>query len=179
MSASIPVVSPIDGAIWHVQSATTPQAIESSLVRGQAALRSWKMVPVEDKISLIERFVCAMESKISDYSEALCHQMGRPISQCPGEIRGLAERARAMNSLALRSLSDIEPEPQDGFKRFIRREPLGLVLVLAPHAPKKPASLRPLKPRKPLREKCPREVSERSVGEKCRGEVSEISVFQK
>ena len=37
-----------------------------------------------------------------------------------------------MMAIAADALADIELEPKPGFQRFIRREPLGVVLVLAP-----------------------------------------------
>src|SRR5258708_1907095 len=37
-----------------------------------------------------------------------------------------------MISIAEKSLADVQPDPKSGFTRFIRREPLGVVLVLAP-----------------------------------------------
>ena len=58
--------------------------------------------------------------------------MGRPIGQSPGEIRGLEERARYMLAAAPRALADRWPEAKPGFTRFVRREPLGLVFVIAP-----------------------------------------------
>ena len=59
-------------------------------------------------------------------------QMGRPIRYTPGELKGFAQRGRAMIALAPEALSDIVPPAQQGFRRYIRREPLGVVLVLAP-----------------------------------------------
>jgi acyl-CoA reductase-like NAD-dependent aldehyde dehydrogenase len=58
--------------------------------------------------------------------------MGRPVSQCPGEVGGFEERARHMIATAPQSLEDIAVEPKAGFTRFIRREPLGVVFVMAP-----------------------------------------------
>jgi acyl-CoA reductase-like NAD-dependent aldehyde dehydrogenase len=58
--------------------------------------------------------------------------MGRPVSQSPGEVRGFEERARHMVSIAPQALAQIDAGPKDNFRRFIRREPLGVVLVLAP-----------------------------------------------
>ena len=58
--------------------------------------------------------------------------MGRPISQAPGEIAGFEERARHMIEIADSALADLKPEEKDGFIRFIRREPLGVVFVVAP-----------------------------------------------
>ena len=58
--------------------------------------------------------------------------MGRPISQAPGEVAGFEERARHMIEIADSALADLKPTEKDGFTRFIRREPLGVVFVVAP-----------------------------------------------
>jgi len=51
----------------------------------------------------------------------------RPIKYSPSEVNGTEERARYMISVAEESLKDIELTDSDkpGFKRFIRKEPLG------------------------------------------------------
>lgn len=65
--------------------------------------------------------------------EELTWQIGRPIAYSPNEIRrGFQERVNYMAGIAERELADIALEPKENFQRFIRREPLGVVLVLAP-----------------------------------------------
>jgi acyl-CoA reductase-like NAD-dependent aldehyde dehydrogenase len=65
--------------------------------------------------------------------EELTWQIGRPIAQSPGEIRrGFHERVKYMSGIAEETLADLAVEKKAGFQRFIRREPLGVVLVLAP-----------------------------------------------
>lgn len=61
-------------------------------------------------------------------------QMGRPVSQCPGEVRGLLERSNCMLDIAATSLADVSLADTDkpGFKRYIKRVPLGVVFVIAP-----------------------------------------------
>jgi acyl-CoA reductase-like NAD-dependent aldehyde dehydrogenase len=71
-------------------------------------------------------------SKRDELAAEITWQMGRPIAQSPGEIRGLEERARYMLEVAPRALADRMSEPKTGFTRFIRHEPLGLVFVIAP-----------------------------------------------
>lgn len=62
--------------------------------------------------------------------EELTRQMGRPIAYAPNEIRrGFQERALHMASIAEQALADISIERNT---RFMRREPLGVVLVVAP-----------------------------------------------
>jgi len=58
--------------------------------------------------------------------------MGRPIKYAAGEVSGLEERARYMIDIAGQELADMPLENKAGFRRFIRRQPLGVVLTLAP-----------------------------------------------
>jgi acyl-CoA reductase-like NAD-dependent aldehyde dehydrogenase len=74
-----------------------------------------------------------MISKADDIALELSWQMGRPIQYTPFEIkRGFAERSSYMISIAEKALADIAVEPKEGFTRFIRREPLGVVFTVAP-----------------------------------------------
>ena len=52
----------------------------------------------------------------------------------PGEVRGTLDRADYMLSIAEKSLKDVPLTDTDkpGFRRYIRRDPLGVVLVVAP-----------------------------------------------
>ena len=58
----------------------------------------------------------------------------RPVSQVPGEVRGTLDRANYMLSIAETALADVTLEDTDkpGFRRFIKRTPMGVVLVIAP-----------------------------------------------
>jgi len=59
--------------------------------------------------------------------------MGRPVTHSPLELtRGFAERATWLAGAAAGALADIEVEPREGCRRFIRHEPVGVVLVVAP-----------------------------------------------
>ncbi|KAF8630244.1 hypothetical protein AX15_003041 [Amanita polypyramis BW_CC] len=61
-------------------------------------------------------------------------EMGRPISQNLGEIKGFSERTDYMLSIAPSCLADVSLKDTDkpGFRRFIKRVPLGVVLVITP-----------------------------------------------
>src|SRR5690606_34686889 len=61
----------------------------------------------------------------------LAWQMGRPV-RYGGERRGVEERARHMIAIAEEALAPSPRPPRDGFERWIAREPLGTVMVIAP-----------------------------------------------
>ena len=81
---------------------------------------------------ILDRFCDAFESHRDAIAEELTWQMGRPIRYAPSEVRGSLERARHMIAIAPEALADIDVGPKAGFHRFIRREPLGVVFVVAP-----------------------------------------------
>ncbi|TMA31392.1 MAG: aldehyde dehydrogenase family protein, partial [Deltaproteobacteria bacterium] len=47
-------------------------------------------------------------------------------------LRGFEDRARHMIGIAPEALADVRPAAKSGFTRFVRREPLGVVLTVAP-----------------------------------------------
>jgi len=125
-------VSPVDGRIVAERPLADHAAIGAALNRARTAQRSWRATPVAERQAVLSRAVDAFVADTAAIAEELTLQMGRPLSQSPGEVRGFEERARAMIGIAPEALADIDPGPKDGFTRFIRREPLGVVFVLAP-----------------------------------------------
>ena len=89
-------------------------------------------MPIDERRAIIDAATDAFVAKKAEVSEEISWQMGRPVSQAPGEVGGFEERARHMAASASAALADVVPEPKEGFTRFIRREPLGVVFVIAP-----------------------------------------------
>ena len=70
--------------------------------------------PLEQRLALLGRAVDALAAERDALAAEITWQMGRPIAQSPGEIRGLEERARYMLAIAPRALADRHPEAQAG-----------------------------------------------------------------
>jgi acyl-CoA reductase-like NAD-dependent aldehyde dehydrogenase len=126
-------ISPVDGRIYVERELAGPEALGEALARAARAQRAWAKTPLEERLAIVERMVEVMLGAVGAVAEELTWQMGRPIRYSPKEITGgFAERARYMARIAPVALQDIPAEALPGFTRFIRREPLGVVLVLAP-----------------------------------------------
>src|SRR3989442_3502140 len=126
-------ISPIDGSVCAEYELASGAEIEAALDRAVRGQRRWKTVPVSERAATCRRAVELMVARADRLATELTWQMGRPITQSPFEIRrGFQERARYMIDIAEGALADLVLDPKDGFRRFIRREPLGVVLVLAP-----------------------------------------------
>jgi acyl-CoA reductase-like NAD-dependent aldehyde dehydrogenase len=126
-------ISPVDGSVCAEFELASPAEIDAALERAAHAQRGWKRVPIGERAAICRRAVDLMVARTDQLATELTRQMGRPIVHTPLEIRrGFHERASYMIDIAEGALADISIEPKEGFRRFIRREPLGVVLVIAP-----------------------------------------------
>jgi acyl-CoA reductase-like NAD-dependent aldehyde dehydrogenase len=127
------IVSPVDGSVLAERTLADAARIEAVLAAAHAARRGWIAVPVERRAAMVEAMVRHLESQVGEIAVELTRQMGRPVRYTPNEItRGFQERARHMASIAPTGLAQIQVPHIEGFTKFIRREPVGTVLVVAP-----------------------------------------------
>ena len=124
-------ISPVDGRVYVERAFATAAGIERALTLAVTAQQAWRRVPTPERMRIASRFADAFEKRRDRIAEEITWQMGRPLSAAPGEVRGTLERARHMISIASASLADIDVGPKAGFTRFVRREPLGVVLTIA------------------------------------------------
>jgi acyl-CoA reductase-like NAD-dependent aldehyde dehydrogenase len=126
-------VTPIDGSVVVERPLASDAEIEAALVLAADAQRRWALVPVAERAATCTRAVEWCVTRANELGAELTWQMGRPIAHSPFELRrGFQERGKYMAEIAASALADIEVEKSENFHRFIRRQPLGIVLVLAP-----------------------------------------------
>ncbi len=131
MTDTVKIYSPIDGRVYAERPVASGAEIETAVARAKAARKAWGEVTVRERAKFLEHFVDALLSKNDEIVPELAWQMGRPV-RFGGERKGVEERSRHMISIAEASLAPSERPARDGFKRWISREPLGTVMVIAP-----------------------------------------------
>ncbi|KAH9917772.1 Aldehyde/histidinol dehydrogenase [Fomitopsis serialis] len=109
-------------------------ALNNVIERSEVAQKQWARVPLKERIAIATKFMDEFKAMGEEISLELTVQMGRPVSQVPGEVRGTLDRAAYMLSIAESSLADVSLADTDkpGFRRYIKRAPMGVVLVIAP-----------------------------------------------
>lgn len=132
MTATLRTISPIDGSVYVERATADDAAVDAALDRAVAAQRAWRSVPVAERQAILRRSVDYFAANRQAVVEELAWQMGRPVAQGGGEIGGLTERTLHMIDIAPAALADHQPMPKDGFTRFVRREPVGVVAIIAP-----------------------------------------------
>jgi acyl-CoA reductase-like NAD-dependent aldehyde dehydrogenase len=125
-------VSPIDGRVVAERLLAGVAELRTALAAARDAQASWRSCPVRERVAVVERFCQAMLSRRTEIARELTLQMGRPVRYTPLEVDRLCERARHMAEIAEEALAPLALPPKDALRRFIRREPVGTVLTIAP-----------------------------------------------
>ena len=131
MTETVKIVSPVDGRVYAERQTAGGAEIDAAVTRAKAARRGWGEITVAERAKIMTHFVDALLSMNDEIVPELAWQMGRPI-RFGGEKRGVEERSRHMIEIAAESLAPVEKTDKEGFTRFITREPLGTMMVIAP-----------------------------------------------
>jgi acyl-CoA reductase-like NAD-dependent aldehyde dehydrogenase len=124
-------VSPVDGRVYVERPLATSEEINEALSKARHAFVEWRNTPIAERTSILTRFCDEFESRRDKIAEEITWQMGRPARYAPNEVRGTLERARHMIAIAPQALEDLDVGPRENFRRFVRREPLGVVFTVA------------------------------------------------
>ena len=131
MSERVKIISPVDGSVYAERPVARDADIEAAVSSARAALPAWKAVPVAERGRYILAFLDALLGMNDDIAVELAWQMGRPV-RYGGEKGGVEERTRAIVAMAEEMLRPYYPPEKVGFRRYIARDPVGVVMVIAP-----------------------------------------------
>ena len=125
-------ITPIDNSTYVEREYASSDNIENTINLSKKYFAQWKNTSLSERKKIISLFVDSFLKNSSEIEDQLCRQMGRPISQCSGEMRGFEERARYMIEKSDQALKNITSKKDDEFDNFISKEPLGTIFIIAP-----------------------------------------------
>lgn len=94
------------------------------------AFQSFRKTSLKERQEIVKKFIKILSKHESELAEELTVQMGRPINFGGKEIQTAVKRAEYLLKISDEALKDTDGEPEKGFKRFIRKVPVGPVLIL-------------------------------------------------
>jgi len=131
MAESVKIISPIDGSVYAERPVARDADIDAAIALARGALPEWRLTPVAERGRYMLAFLDALLAVNDAITTELAWQMGRPV-RYGGEKGAAEERTRAMVAMAEEALRPYSPPEKAGFRRYIAREPVGIVLVIAP-----------------------------------------------
>ncbi len=122
------LVNPATEETFRTLEMTSEAELGAILERMRAAQKKWREVSVNERVEICRGFVDAFRSMRETVALDITRQMGKPLVQARREVDTMLDRADTMLRLAPAGLEDETLEPKPGLRRFIRHEPLGIVL---------------------------------------------------
>jgi acyl-CoA reductase-like NAD-dependent aldehyde dehydrogenase len=92
----------------------------------------WAGKSLDDRIKVVNEFIDAFQSNSENIAQDISGMMGKPVAHARGEVKGAITRAKVMMELAPAALQPRTPPLIEGFHRKLVREPVGVVLTIAP-----------------------------------------------
>lgn len=129
---TVKIKSPIDGSVYAERPVATDQQVNAAVERARGAQADWARVPIAERGRYVLAFLEALLAMNDEIVPELAWQMGRPV-RYGGEKGGVEERTRYMVEIAERALAPVwASDEKPGFRRYVKKEPLGVVMVIAP-----------------------------------------------
>ncbi|MCJ1358207.1 MAG: hypothetical protein MMC33_008206 [Icmadophila ericetorum] len=98
--------------------------------KAELAFSTFKTTSLRERQQIINKALDLLLAKQDVLAKELTEQMGRPIAYTAKEIVTAVARGRYLVKVSEEALEDTPGEPEQGFKRFIRKVPVGPVLIL-------------------------------------------------
>lgn len=94
------------------------------------AFNAFRLTSLEERQVIVKTALNLILDRKDVLARELTEQMGRPIAYTAKEITTAVTRGEYLLKISSDSLKDTQGEPEKGFKRYIRKAPIGPVLVL-------------------------------------------------
>ncbi|MGE3365863.1 MAG: aldehyde dehydrogenase family protein [Rhizobiaceae bacterium] len=132
MTETIKLKSPVDGSIYVERPVATDAQVSKAVETARAAQPGWAALSVAERckymLAMLENLIAMSDEIVPE----LAHMMGRPV-RYGGEFGGVKERTTYMVEIAEQALKPVmASNPKDGFRRYVKKDPLGVVMVIAP-----------------------------------------------
>ena len=128
----ITTISPTTNEPILTRNGISPSDLDDLPRVAAEAFKTWRETSLTDRQIIVKKFLKLLADKKDDLGEEITVQMGRPISYTGVEVTTAVKRGDYLVKISEDTLKDTDGEAEKGFKRFIRKVPVGPVLVIFP-----------------------------------------------
>ncbi|KAL7271935.1 hypothetical protein RUND412_005279 [Rhizina undulata] len=130
-SENLTTISPITNQPILTRQGLSESEIPTLVARSKEAFSSFKKeYPLAKRQEIVKRALEILASRADELAKEITEQMGRPIAYTAKEVATAILRSEYLLKVSDEVLKDSPGESQEGFRRWIRKEPLGPILVI-------------------------------------------------
>lgn len=127
---TITTISPTTDEPILTRAGISAQDLERLPEVATAAFHSWRKTALKERQDIVKKALKIISDKQDELANELTVQMGRPIAYTAKEVTTAVKRAEYLLKISEDTLKDTPGEAEKGFKRFIRKVPVGPVLII-------------------------------------------------
>ncbi|RAH51102.1 Aldedh-domain-containing protein [Aspergillus brunneoviolaceus CBS 621.78] len=129
MTNQIRTLSPSTNKVIFEHPGTSLEEAQKIVQASQDAFRTYKKTTLAQRKEIVVKALDLIVADRDTLAAELTTQMGRPIAYTGKEIDTFRKRADYLLNIAEESLKNLPGTPENGFRRFIKKEPVGPVLI--------------------------------------------------
>lgn len=132
----ISTISPATNEPVVTRTGVSSEELRQIPENAQVAFRSFSQsTTLGQRQKIVERALDILEKKQDELAREVTEQMGRPIAYSGVEVATAIKRSRYLTRISSSVLGEegiVPGEEEKGFRRYIKRFPVGVVLVIFP-----------------------------------------------
>ena len=115
-----------------VYSEATPTQVAEAVACAREALPDWSRSHVREREQILKRIGVTITKRAEELGRLVSREEGKPLREGIGEVRRAAELFEYYAGECLRQFGECGPSLRPGISVEVRREPVGVVAVIAP-----------------------------------------------
>ncbi len=127
---TIRTISPATNEVVCEVKATSPAEARAAAVAAEKVFPAWSGKSLADRRAVVVRALALIQERKMELGRELSQQMGRPVAFSHREIETMQKRASYLLDIAEEALADLPGRAEPGFKRWIKKMPVGPVLIV-------------------------------------------------
>ncbi|KAL6238495.1 hypothetical protein BDW75DRAFT_201449 [Aspergillus navahoensis] len=129
MSNQVRTLSPSTGKVLFEHPGATVEQVRQIAQASEDAFSTYRELSLDQRKAIVVKALEIIDANKETLAHELSTQMGRPISYTAGEVDTMRKRANYLLDQAEDALKTIPGQEENGFKRFVKKAPVGPVLL--------------------------------------------------
>ncbi|UPT66116.1 MAG: aldehyde dehydrogenase family protein [Sphingobacteriales bacterium JAD_PAG50586_3] len=121
------IINPATEELVGEVAVDSTEAIKFKYENIRAGQAAWAAKPLQERLDIIVKFGEIVDQHVDRLAALLTAEMGKPVWQAAGEIKGAKNRVKFLVDLAEKTLAEDFVTPEGATKEKIVYEPLGVI----------------------------------------------------
>lgn len=121
------VINPATGKVELQFAEDSAATVQEKFLKAKAASRAWSRRPFAERAAMVKKFSDLLGQKVDECARALTLDMGKPLAQATGEVKGTISRIAFFLEQAEKRMARTQVFSEGGMEESIGFEPLGVI----------------------------------------------------